>query len=371
MFAELKQTRLDSLLAAVERSGADLGYVAGPPNLAYLTGVELNPHERLTALLLGPTVEPTLVVPAIDGERARANPAGVAVVDWTDAAGPEGALREALGGASARRLALEKQAVTVATLDRLRATIGAGDVVADLSPVLADLRLRKSADELAALRRAGEVIDKAIADVPSLLTPGTTEADAVAQLDALVRRHGGQGPAFDTMVLGGPQSALPHGVSGDRDLQAGDLVCVDVGARVDGYCSDITRMFAIGEPSEEARRVFDVVRLAEATACEAIAPGVTCAELDRAARDVIDRAGYGDAFIHRTGHGLGIDAHEPPSLQAGSDLALEPGMVFTVEPGIYVPGRFGVRVEDDVAVTEDGFAYLTQSPRDLVVCASI
>lgn len=371
MFAETKQAKLERLLAAVERAGADLGYVAGPPNLQYLTGVALHPHERLTALVLGPAVEPTLIVPAIDGERARANPAGVAVVDWTDAAGPDGALREALGGASARRVALEKQAVTVATLDQLRAVIGVDDVVGDLSPVLADLRLRKSADEIAALERAGEVIDKAIAEVPTLLTPGTTEADAAARFDALVRRHGGQGPAFDTMILGGPQSALPHGVSGDRELREGDLVCVDAGTRVDGYCSDITRMFAIGEPSEEARRVFDVVRLAQATACEAVAPGVTCAELDRAARDVIDRAGYGDAFIHRTGHGLGIDGHEPPSLQAGEDLALEPGMVFTIEPGIYLPGRFGVRVEDDVAVTEDGFAYLTQAPRDLVICPAI
>jgi Xaa-Pro dipeptidase len=146
---------------------------------------------------------------------------------------------------------------------------------------------------------------------------------------------------------------------------------VDAGAAIDGYCADITRMFCIGEPSEEARHVFDVVRLAQATACEAVAPGVSCAEIDRAARDVIERAGYGEAFVHRTGHGLGIEVHEPPSLMAGEDLVLEPGMVFTVEPGIYLPGRFGVRIEDDVAVTADGFAHLTTAPRDLVVCPAL
>jgi Xaa-Pro dipeptidase len=372
LFAEAKQSlRVLDLLAVVERSGADLGYVAAPPNLAYLCGVALNPHERLTALLLGPKVEPTLVVPAIDAERARTNPAGVAVVSWTDADGPEGALREALGGAAARRLALEKRAVTVATLELLQATLGVEEVVADVSGALADLRLRKTAEEVAAIERAAAMLDGALGELEPLLVSGAAEQDLVAALDALIRSHGSEGIPFDTMVLGGPQSALPHGVPGARELQEGDLVCVDAGAASQGYCADITRMFAIGEPSEEARHVYDVVRLAQATACEAVAPGVTCAEIDRAARDVIERAGYGEAFVHRTGHGLGIEVHEPPSLMAGEHLVLEPGMVFTVEPGIYLPGRFGVRIEDDVAVTEDGFAHLTTAPRDLVVCPAI
>jgi Xaa-Pro dipeptidase len=177
----------------------------------------------------------------------------------------------------------------------------------------------------------------------------------------------GASTAFETIVLGGPNAAQPHGRPTETELRRGDLVIVDVGARRDGYCADITRTFAIGEPDHDARRAYDIVRAAQRAGCAALKPGITCASVDQAAREVIESSGYGDFFIHRTGHGLGLEAHESPALVAGNQARLQQGQVVTIEPGIYLPGRFGVRIEDDLVITDDGARPLTHSPRELTV----
>jgi Xaa-Pro dipeptidase len=358
--------RVARLRAALAVSGIDGVYVSSRAGVAYLTSVALTPHERLVALVVPRDGEPTFLVPALEATAASAAPAGFRVVSWDDAEGPWEALRTTLVQAGIRTLALEKDAVTVRVLERLQEILGS-DSFPDGSPLLVELRLRKSPGELALLDMAADVLDACLEDLPRLLRPGVREADVAFAVDELVRRHGGEGNAFDTIVLGGPNSALPHGKPGARELRDGDLVIADFGAIRGGYCADVTRTFAVGEPGARAREIHAVVAGAQEAGVSAVFPGVSCSEVDRAARQVIEAAGYGEFFVHRTGHGLGLEVHEPPSLVAGEELLLEPGMVVTVEPGIYLPDFGGVRIEDDVAVGADGAEVLTTATRDLVV----
>jgi Xaa-Pro dipeptidase len=362
--------RVDRLRAWLADEGLDVAYVSAPPNIAYLSGLSITPMERLAALIVPHEAEPILVVPELEGEAARANPAGFGSVTWTDAEGPSPRLRETFERVAGRRgvaLAVEKDALTVRALEHIRDVVDIARV-ADLSPVLTELRMRKSEAELALLRAAAEVVDACLAELPARLRLGRTEAELAFELDGLVRRHGGEGTPFATTVLAGPNAALPHGHPGRRPLQDGDLVIADFGAVVGGYCADVTRTFVVGEPSEQAVEVFEIVRRAQERGVAAVRPGASCSAVDAAARSVIADAGYADHFVHRTGHGLGLEVHEPPSLVAGVDRLLEPGMVVTVEPGVYLPGFAGVRIEDDVVVTADGGISLTRAPRDLIAC---
>jgi Xaa-Pro dipeptidase len=189
----------------------------------------------------------------------------------------------------------------------------------------------------------------------------------MTEIELALKKRGVTHMSFDTTVLSGPKAASPHGKTGDRKIQKGDLVLFDLGVVHKGYCSDITRTVAFGEPNEEQKAVYDVVMRAEQAAVDAVKPGVTAAALDQTARQVIEDAGYGEFFTHRLGHGLGISVHEFPSLHGLNELQLEAGMVFTIEPGVYVPGKVGVRIEDDVAVTADGVEVLTKFPKDLQI----
>jgi Xaa-Pro dipeptidase len=342
-------------------------YIASPANLRYVTGVAITPFERLAALVVPRAVDPFLVVPALEAESAGKNAAGMTVLSWKDEEGPFGVLSAALEQAGVKDVALEKESVNVRVFEALQAVLGEGSF-GDASPLLAELRMRKSAAEVQAIAGAAAVLDACFAELPQSLRPGRSEADVAFELDGLVRRHGGDGTAFQTTVLSGPNAALPHGHPGARELGEGDLVIVDFGAVHDGYCADATRTFAVGEPSVEARETFELVRAAQAAGCEAVRAGALCSEVDAAARGVIEDGGRGEFFVHRTGHGLGLDVHEPPSVVAGNDQPLEPGNVITVEPGVYIPGLLGVRIEDDLAVTDDGYQRLTNAQRELVVC---
>jgi D-alanyl-D-alanine dipeptidase len=243
-----------------------------------------------------------------------------------------------------------------------------GSAYAPLADALPLLRAIKDDAELDRLAAAGEEVDECFAEIVRVPFAGRPEAELAAELAGLLRAHGHSHVSF-TVVGSGPNGASPHHEVSDRTIEDGDMVVLDFGGVRDGYCSDITRTVHVGEPTEEEREVYEVVRAAQQAGLEAVAPGVPCEEVDRAARAVIAAAGYGEAFIHRTGHGIGLAGQEPPYLVAGETLPLEPRMCFSVEPGIYLPGRFGVRIEDIVAVTGDGRRRLNNAARELQLVA--
>lgn len=346
------------------------GIVIGPgPELAYLTGSWTSSHERLTALTVTPT-KSRLIAPETDLHSladSAVSELDVEVLGWADgedahalAAAPilegdaEGAV--GLGDSLTTRHVLALQ-----ELFALRET-----KVAALA--LAELFTRKDAAEIEQLRAAGQAIDAVHAKVPELLRAGRTEAEVAADIDKLIlERH----DVVDFVIVGsGPNGANPHHDFSDRVLEDGDMVVVDIGGTFGvGYHSDCTRTYVVGgDPAklpEEARSMYAVLAEAQEAAVAAVRPGVTAASVDDVARSRITEAGYGEAYFHRTGHGIGLSTHEEPFIMAGNDLVLEPGMAFSVEPGIYLRGRFGARIEDIVVVTEDGCERLNEGPREL------
>lgn len=232
---------------------------------------------------------------------------------------------------------------------------------------LEELRQIKDEDEIAIMREAADVADRAFAHVLGYIRPGVTEMDVAAELEMFMRKAGASGPSFDTIVASGERSALPHGVASRRVIGSGEFVTLDFGAFYQGYCSDLTRTVFVGEPTDKHREIYAIVKEAQAYALEHLKPGMTGREGDALTRDIIARYGYGDNFGHGTGHGLGMDIHESPRLSATCDTVLQPGMVVTVEPGIYVPGFGGVRIEDDVVMTETGIQILTRSSKELIL----
>ncbi|RME85347.1 MAG: peptidase M24 family protein, partial [Caldilineae bacterium] len=242
------------------------------------------------------------------------------------------------------------------------------DRVMPAAGLIAPLRARKSADEIEALQRAAAQADRAMQAAVDACEPGITEAEVAWITEAAFRKDGAQKVEF-TLIASGPNGAFPHHHSGSRKLQKGDAVIIDIGASLDGYVSDITRQVFLGEPPAEYLRVYDAVLAANQAGRAAVRPGVAAQEVDRAARGVLTDAGYGEYFVHRTGHGLGMEVHEPPWIMEGNEETLDIGMVFSVEPGVYLPGRFGVRIEDIVVVTETGVRNLTGFQHELVIKA--
>jgi len=240
--------------------------------------------------------------------------------------------------------------------------------IVDAGPVIDMLRLRKSADEIAAMRMAVRIAEKALTEVTGWLKPGMTEKQIAGKLTILMFELGGGVLPFEPLVLAGAHAANPHGVPDDTMIKEGEALLFDYGTSYGGYISDLTRCFAIGRPLEgKAKEVYEVVKAANAAGCAAAGPGVPCQDVDRAARKVIDEAGFGEHFFHRVGHGIGLEGHEGPYMVEGNTLRLEEGMCFTVEPGIYIPGEVGIRIEDNLVVTASGVESLTIFKRDMVV----
>ncbi len=265
------------------------------------------------------------------------------------------------------RLALEADNVSWSRYRRFAGEWFDGAELVPSTGVIERLRRRKSPEEVARVAAAAAAADGALAEVLPRLAERPTESDVAAELDHLMRRRGASGSAFDTIVAAGENSALPHARPGPRPIEPGDLVVIDFGAIVDGYRSDMTRTVCVGEPRSPGERIFEVVREAQQAGVEAVTDGVSCADVDAVCRDLISEAGWGEAFMHSTGHGVGLDIHEAPSLSSRSDEVLAAGEIVTVEPGIYLAGSGGVRIEDTVVVTGDGCRRLTCSPKTLVV----
>ena len=355
--------RMRRVVVDATEAGLDGLLITPGPELVWLTGYQPTAiTERLTMLVLTPGREPTLLVPRLerpDAEGAVGAPS-LSIVDWADGEDP-----------FVRAGALLRESATMGISDsawamHLLGLQGAvpGSRYRSLTQSLPMLRAVKDANELARLAAAGAAADATYGQILGVRFAGRKETDVAADLARLLREFGHEQVDF-TVVGSGPNGANPHHEAGDRTIEVGDAVVLDFGGLMHGYGSDTSRTVCVGEPSAEVREVHEIVRLAQQAGVEAVRPGVACQEIDRAARSVITDAGYGEQFIHRTGHGIGTTTHEPPYMIEGEEQPLVPGMCFSVEPGIYLAGRFGVRIEDIVTVTETGGRRLNNTERDL------
>jgi len=359
------------LKAAAEATAAAglAGLVITPGyDLRYLLGSRAQTFERLTALVVSAAGDPTIVVPRMELAALKESAVpelGLSVRDWVDGDDPYRLVADALGGASGPIATAVTDSMPALHLLPLADVLGVVPVLA--TDVLRRLRMIKDAAEIDALRKAGAAIDRVHARVPEFLVPGRTEADVAADIARAIVDEGHSEVAF-IIVGSGPNGADPHHECSDRVLQDGDVVVVDIGGPYDpGYNSDSTRTYSIGTPEPEVARRYSVLQEAQRAAVAAVRPGVTAEQVDAAARDVLAAAGLADAFVHRTGHGIGLSVHEEPYIVAGNDIPLQEGMAFSVEPGIYFPGQWGARIEDIVVVTADGVMSVNERPHDLVV----
>ncbi len=357
--------RLRQAADAARAAGLGALLLTPGPDLRYVTGYDAQQLERLTCLALPANGDPFLVVPRLELPAAQASPAGgfgLEMIPWDETDDPYGLVARRLGQVSSVGLADRMWAMMVL---RFRAALPAARQGL-ASAALRGMRSRKSAAEVAALREAGAAIDRVHAAVPGWLRPGRTELEVAADVAAAISEEGHVRADF-VIVASGPNAASPHHEPSGRVLQPGDAVVVDIGGTMpSGYCSDCTRVYAIGGPPGEFLRYYEVLRDAQEAACAAVRPGVTAEAVDAAARVPITEAGYGPEFVHRTGHGIGLETHEDPYIVAGNAEPLEPGMAFSVEPGIY-PGPHGARIEDIVVCTEQGYERLNHVTRELVV----
>ncbi|MFY0545121.1 M24 family metallopeptidase [Brevibacillus sp. H7] len=361
----MSQERFQQLHAFMEEQQLDAVLITSPKHVYYMTGFFTDPHERFMGLIVPAAGEPSLLVPALDRDAAAGASSVRQIFTHTDTQNPYEVLQKALP-AGVKRLGLEKHYVTVERYEAIAAAVNAEQYV-DVEQPLRSMRLVKSPDEIARMKRAVQVVEDVLREGLKKVKVGVTEIEIVAELEFQMKRLGAEGPSFSTMVLAGEKSALPHGKPGDRKIQNGELLLFDLGVYVNGYASDITRTFAVGEINRQLQDIYETVLAANEAAIAAVRPGVTLASLDRAARDLISGKGYGEYFMHRLGHGLGMDVHEYPSVHGENQEMLRTGMVFTIEPGIYLPGAGGVRIEDDVLVTETGCEVLTRFPKQLTV----
>jgi Xaa-Pro aminopeptidase len=347
---DLSGERIKKLQTYMLQAGVDLVAIAPTANMRYLLGFAPLADERPCFLLVGPQAT-QLVIPEVNAQQVESH-TGRKVQRWSDALGPDRVLDQAL-----TELEIKAQGV-LAVDDSMRAdaflllqkvvqprqSIAAGDL-------MTELRVCKSAAELELMAQAAALADEAILAGAEACQPGVSEREVASRISTFFRDNGAESVDF-TLVASGPNSAFPHHEIGGRRLQPGDTIILDIGATLNGYKSDITRVVQLGEPPAEVQKVHDLVREANQQGRQAAVAGATARQVDQATRRVIEEAGYGQYFFHRTGHGLGMEIHEPPWITAESETVLKPGMVFSVEPGIYLSGQFGIRIEDIVAVTE-------------------
>jgi Xaa-Pro aminopeptidase len=362
--AGVHEARLRDAARRLADAGGGALLVAPSPDLRYLVGYEPMPLERPTVLVVTAGAPPVLVVPTLERPLAAAAPAAgdLELLDWRDDQDPYAIVASRITGAGTVFVGERIWGSHVLALQRAIP----GATWASAAPIVGAMRARKDDTELATLRRAAAAADAALGDLLSRPIAGRSERAIALELGELLVAHGHDAAAF-TIVASGPNAASPHHEAGERTVGDGDAVVLDFGGTVDGYHSDTTRTVVVGEAPERLREVHAVVAAAQRAATEVIRPGIEIEAVDRAARSVIEAAGLGDRFFHRTGHGIGLEVHEPPYAAAGDHTVLEPGMSFSVEPGIYLEGEFGVRIEDIVEVTAAGVEALNHSARELRV----
>ena len=363
-------SRLAKLSAAMQTSNLDALALNPGPSLTYLTGLHFHLSERPVIVFFTADAAPVIVLPELEMLKLdslpyeiKTFPYGENPAEWDDVF-HTAAKSQGLEG---KQIGVEPLHIRLLEFCKVKAIAGEAECQ-DASQVVGSLRIRKDADEIAAMRKAVKVAQVALEATIPLIKVDMTEKELASELVVQLLRHGSQSELpFAPIVSCGPNSANPHASPSDQKLRPGDFLVVDWGAMVDGYISDLTRTFAVGEVDAEYRKIHVIVLEANAAGREAGKPGVPCAGVDWAARAVIEKAGYGQYFTHRTGHGIGLEAHEDPYMRSDNLQLLEPGMTYTIEPGIYLPGRNGVRIEDNVVVTENGAECLSDMPRELRV----
>jgi Xaa-Pro aminopeptidase len=342
----------------MEARGIDALCLSVGSDLPYLTGYRAMALERVTMLVIPRTGRAHLVVPGLEAPRVSVPDGSFEIVGWAESDDPIAAIngylaeakKVAIGDETWARFVLELQEA-----DPSRSFVGASDL-------MAELRMHKSPREIDALRRAAATVDAVVDEMADVRFSGRTERSISRELIDRTTTRGHETMDF-WIVASGPNGASPHHEPGDRVIEPGEAVVVDFGGTQDGYCSDTTRMFVVGAPPYGFDDAYEVLSEAQAAAVDSVRPGVTAESIDAVARDIITEAGHGDLFIHRLGHGIGMDTHEHPYIIEGNDQILEPGMAFSIEPGIYAPDEWGMRIEDIVAVTDEGVERLNTSDR--------
>ena len=366
----MTQSRLDKLTTSLLTSNLDAVILNPGPTLKYLTGLNFHLMERPVVLFVAPGKDPVLVLPELELPKVDLFPykvQGIAYgenpLEWDDA------FRKAAQalGVDGKRIGVEPRQLRLLEFRHVKSGAPEADFP-DASDVLADLRLRKDKAEVDAMRVAVKIAQDALEATIPQIKIGMTEREVASELVMQLLKHGSESEMpFAPIVSAGPNSANPHASPTDRKLQASDLLVVDWGAAYDGYISDLTRTFAVGEVDEECLKIHKIVQEANAAGRAAGKAGASCANVDKAGRDGIEKAGYGKYFTHRTGHGIGMEGHEAPYMRGDNMQILEPGMAYTVEPGIYLTNRNGVRIEDNMVVTENGAESLSDMPREIRV----
>lgn len=366
----MTQSRFDRLNASLRASGLEAVILNPGPTLTYLSGLSFHLMERPVVLLFAKDQIPAIVLPELELQKVASLPYELQVFPYPENPSAwDGAFRRAVQALDldGKRIGVEPRQLRLLEFRHVKTGAPEADYP-DASDVLSGLRLKKDRAEVEAMHRAVQIAQNALEATIPLIKVGMGEKELAAELVLQLLRHGSESEMpFAPIVSGGPNSANPHASPTGRKLQVGDLLVIDWGATHDGYISDLTRTFAIGEVDEEYKKIHQVVQGANAAGRAAAKPGVPCAEVDRAARDVIESAGYGKYFTHRTGHGIGMEGHEEPYIRGDNMQLLEPGMAFTVEPGIYLPNRNGVRIEDNIVIAENGADVLSDMPREIRV----
>lgn len=364
----LMQQRLQHVMNWLQTTEKEAAFITSTSNVFYLSGFYCEPNERLLGLFVFQEKEPILICPKMEEGKARTAGWNYEIIGFNDTDNPWEMVSHSIRaqGIHVHTLAIEKEHMNVQRYEALCSLFPTATFTA-AEEKMQELRLIKDEKELSILRQAAQMADYAVELGVSQIAEGKSEMEILSTIEYEVKKRGITKMSFSTMVLTGANSALPHGEPGDNKIKRGDFVLFDLGVVIDGYCSDITRTVAFGDISEEQSRIYNTVLTSGLHAIDICKPGTSIADVDRAARSVIENAGYGDYFPHRLGHGLGISIHEYPSLTDVNKNTLRKGMVFTIEPGIYVPNVGGVRIEDDVYITDTGVEVLTKYPKELQI----
>ena len=361
-------SKLDRIRHFLNENKSGLAIVSDPVTVNYLTGFDCDPHERQMFLFVYENREPALFVPALEVARA-SSVLDFPVFGYVDSENPWQKIKAGLASTDIPIIYAEFDNLNVTKFQGLQ-TVFEGRFE-NLTPFIHKMRVIKSADEIQKMIVAGDYADKAVNIGFDNISLDVTETDIIAQIEFGMKKIGINQMSFETMVLTGNNAANPHGIPGTNRIENDSLLLFDLGVVSQGYVSDMTRTVAVGQPDQFKKDIYNICLEAQLTALDFIKPGVTASEVDAAARNVIEKAGYGKYFNHRLGHGIGMDVHEFPSIMEGNDLIIEEGMCFSVEPGIYIPEKVGVRIEDCGYVTKDGFEVFTHTPKELLYFLSL